>query len=158
MRTKLLNDNGERVFAIIFETGDDPVAGLIIFETGDDPVAGLTRFAEERKLGASAFTAIGAFSEATLGYFDWDRKDYERIPVKDQVEVLALVGDIALQDGRPKLHAHVVLGRRDGSACGGHLLAARVRPTLEVILTESPAHLRRRHDPVSGLALIDLPA
>ena len=145
MRTKLLNDNGERVFAVIFETGDDPVAGL-------------TRFAEERKLGASAFTAIGAFSEATLGYFDWDKKDYERIPVKEQVEVLALVGDIALQDGRPKLHAHVVLGRRDGSACGGHLLAARVRPTLEVILTESPAHLRRRHDAASGLALIDIPA
>ena len=144
MRAKLLNDNGERVFAVIFETGDDPVAGL-------------TRFAEERGLGASAFTAIGAFSEATLGYFDWDRKEYDRIPVNEQVEVLALVGDIALQDGKPKLHAHVVLGRRDGSACGGHLLAARVRPTLEVILTESPAHLRRKHDSASGLALIDIP-
>ena len=143
MRTKLLNENGERVFAVIFETGDDPVAGL-------------TRFADEQKLGASAFTAIGAFSEATLGYFDWEKKDYERIPVKDQVEVLALVGDVALQDGKPKLHAHVVLGRRDGSACGGHLLAARVRPTLEVIITESPVHLRRKHDPVTGLALIDL--
>lgn len=143
MRTKLLNENGERVFAVIFETGDDPVAGL-------------TRFADEQKLGASAFTAIGAFSEATLGYFDWEKKDYERIPVKDQVEVLALVGDVALQNGKPKLHAHVVLGRRDGSACGGHLLAARVRPTLEVIVTESPVHLRRKHDPVTGLALIDI--
>jgi predicted DNA-binding protein with PD1-like motif len=143
MRTKLLNENGERIFAVIFETGDDPVAGL-------------TRFADEQKLGASAFTAIGAFSEATLGYFDWEKKDYERIPVKDQVEVLALVGDVALQDGKPKLHAHVVLGRRDGSACGGHLLAARVRPTLEVIVTESPAHLGRKHDPVTGLALIDI--
>jgi predicted DNA-binding protein with PD1-like motif len=143
MRTKLLNENGERVFAVIFETGDDPVAGL-------------TRFADEQKLGASAFTAIGAFSEATLGYFDWEKKDYERIPVREQVEVLAMVGDIALQDGKPKLHAHVVLGKRDGSACGGHLLVARVRPTLEVIVTESPAHLRRKHDPVTGLALIDL--
>jgi uncharacterized protein len=143
MRTKLLNENGERVFAVIFETGDEPVAGL-------------TRFADEQKLGASAFTAIGAFSEATLGYFDWEKKDYERIPVKEQVEVLALVGDVALQDGKPKLHAHVVLGRRDGSACGGHLLAARVRPTLEVIVTESPVHLRRKHDPVTGLALIDI--
>jgi predicted DNA-binding protein with PD1-like motif len=142
MRAKqLLSDSGERVFAVIFETGDDPVAGL-------------TRFAEERKLGASAFTAIGAFSEATLGYFEWEKKDYERIPVKEQVEVLSLLGDIALQDGKPKLHAHVVLGRRDGSACGGHLLEARVRPTLEVIITETPAHLRRRHDPASGLALI----
>lgn len=142
MRTKqLLSDSGERVFAVIFETGDDPVAGL-------------TRFAEEHKLGGSAFTAIGAFSEATLGYFDLDRKDYDRIPVREQVEVLALLGDIALQDGKPKLHAHVVLGRRDGSACGGHLLAARVRPTLEVIVTESPTHLKRKHDPRSGLALI----
>src|SRR5688572_2869538 len=73
MRAKLLNENGERMFAVVFETGDDPVAGL-------------TRFAAERKLGASAFTAIGAFSEATLGYFDWDEKDYERIAVKEQVE------------------------------------------------------------------------
>ena len=141
MRAKLLNKDGARVFAVIFETGDDPVAGL-------------TRFAEEQRLSACGFTAIGAFSEAMLGYFDWEKKDYERIPVKEQVEVLALVGDIALQDGRPKLHAHVVLGRRDGSACGGHLLEARVRPTLEVIVTESPAHLRREHDPASGLALI----
>lgn len=142
MRAKqLLSDSGERVFAVIFETGDDPVAGL-------------TRFAEERKLGASAFTAIGAFSEATLGYFEWEKKDYERIPVKEQVEVLSLLGDIALQDGKPKLHAHVVLGRRDGSACGGHLLEARVRPTLEVIITETPARLRRKHDPASGLTLI----
>lgn len=126
----------------------------VIFETGDDPVAGLTRFAAEQAIGASGFTAIGAFSEALLGYFDWDKKDYERIPVREQVEVLALVGDIALQDGKPKLHAHVVLGRRDGSACGGHLLSARVRPTLEVIVTELPAHLRREYDPRSGLALI----
>lgn len=141
MRSKLLGGNGERRFAVILKTGDEVVAGL-------------TRFAHEQGLGASGFTAIGAFSEAVLGYFDWEKKDYERIPVREQVEVLSLVGDIALQDGKPKLHAHVVLGRRDGSTCGGHLLEARVRPTLEVILTESPAHLEREHDPESGLALI----
>lgn len=52
----------------------------------------------------------------------------ERIAVQEQVLVLALLGDIALQDGKPKLHAHVVLGRRDASALGGHLRSARVRP------------------------------
>lgn len=117
---------------------------------------GLTRFAEEHNLTASSFTAIGAFSEAMLGYFDWEKKDYERIPVKEQTEVLALVGDIAVEaaSGNKKVHAHVVLGKRDGAACGGHLLSARVRPTLEVVLTETPAHLTRVHDPESGLALI----
>src|SRR5262245_2989428 len=116
---------------------DDQGTFAVIFETGEDPVAGLTRFAEEQRISASSFTAIGAFSEAELGYFDWERKDYERIPVREQVEVLALIGDIALQTEhgkeRRKIHAHVVLGRRDGSARGGHLLSARVRPTLEVI-------------------------
>jgi predicted DNA-binding protein with PD1-like motif len=143
VRVRLLNSAGERVFAVIFDIGEDPMAGL-------------KRLAEDHDLSASGFTAIGAFSEALLGYFDWDKKDYERIPVQEQTEVLALVGDIAVQDDtrEKKVHAHVVLGRRDGSACGGHLLSAKVRPTLEVILTESPAHLRRVHDPRSGLALI----
>jgi uncharacterized protein len=146
MRAKVLNDSGERVFAVIFDSGEDPVAGL-------------TRFAREQNLSASGFTAIGAFSEALLGYFDWETKDYERIPVSEQTEVLALMGDIAIEDGnRKKIHAHVVLGKRGGAACGGHLLSAKVRPTLEVIVTESPAYLRRVHDPESGLALIRIDA
>ena len=86
--------------------------------------------------------------------FNWERKDYDRIPVDEQVEVLSLVGDIALHRDKPKIHAHVVLGRRDGSAMGGHLMEAVVRPTLEVLLVDSPAHLCRVHDPESGLALI----
>ena len=66
------------------------------------------------------------------------------------------MGDVAQQDGEPKVHAHVVLGRSDGSTRGGHLLEAHVRPTLEVMLVESPAHLNKQHDPESGLALIRL--
>jgi predicted DNA-binding protein with PD1-like motif len=142
MKAKLIDEHDQRVFAVIFDTGEDPVAGL-------------TRFAEQQNLSASSFSAIGAFSEATLGYFDWETKDYERIPVREQTEVLSLIGDIAVEErNRKKVHAHVVLGKRDGAACGGHLLAAKVRPTLEVILTESPGHLQRKHDPVSGLSLI----
>ena len=147
MRAKVLNESGGRVFAVIFDIGEDPITGL-------------TRFAEQQNLSASSFTAIGAFSEATLGYFDWEKKDYERIQVAEQTEVLALVGDIAVEaaSGNKKVHAHVVLGKRDGAACGGHLLAAKVRPTLEVVLTESPSHLKRVHDPESGLALIRIGA
>lgn len=129
----------------------------IIFQTGDEFAAPLKKFASENHLAASHFTAIGAFSDATLAYFDWEKKQYLDIPVKEQVEVLTLTGDIALDDnGEPKVHAHCILGRRDGSTVGGHVKNAHVRPTLEVMLTESPRHLRRKHDPASGLALIDL--
>ena len=144
MKSKLLHEHdGEKTFALIFNTGDEAMAGLV-------------EFARSQKLGAAHFTAIGAFREVTLGYFDWESKEYKRIPVNEQVEVLSLIGDVALKAGEPKVHAHVVVGRSDGSTRGGHLLEARVRPTLEVILVESPAHLRKQVDEESGLALIRL--
>ena len=90
----------------------------------------------------------------TLGYFDWRQKEYVPIVIDDQVEVLSLIGDVALFNGEPKVHAHVVVGTSDGSTRGGHLLKAHVRPTLEVILAESPQHLRREFDEVAGLPLI----
>ena len=141
MRAKVLNESPERTIALILDRGDEVMSAL-------------QRFAVEHKLTASRLTAIGAFESATLGYFDWERKVYERIPVNEQVEVLSLVGDIALDGAKPKVHAHVVLGRRDGNAIGGHLLEARVRPTLEVMVIDSPEYLRRVCDPVSGIALI----
>lgn len=128
---------------------------VLVFATGDEAISGLTSFAKEQKLAGSHFTAIGAFREATLAYFDWEKKEYRKIPVREQVEVVSLIGDIALApDGSPKVHAHAVLGRPDGAALGGHLMEGHVRPTLEVTLVETPEHLRRKHDPQSGLALI----
>jgi uncharacterized protein len=150
MRSKLIGDsahNGNRASQKTF---------VIIFDTGDQVVAGLKAFATEQHLAASHFTAIGAFETVLLGYFDWKKKDYIKIPVREQVEVLSLVGDVTLSEGKPNIHAHVVLGKRDGTTYGGHLVEAEVRPTLEVILTESPAHLERRFDPEAGLALIYL--
>ncbi|MGN6136421.1 MAG: PPC domain-containing DNA-binding protein [Aureliella sp.] len=144
MQSKLLDQHSpEKIFALIFQAGDEVLSGL-------------TSFAKERRLSASHFTAIGAMREVVLGYFDWEQRDYVEIPVQEQVEVLSMVGDIALADGQPKVHAHVVLGRRDGSTVGGHLLRGIVRPTLEVVLGEAPAHLQRKFDAESGLALIDL--
>lgn len=143
MRAKLIDEVSPRTWALVFDTGDDVVAPL-------------TEFATLHQLTAARFTAIGAFSEATLGFFAWEKKAYDRIPIDEQVEVLSLVGDVALDGGQPKIHAHAVVGKRDGTAHGGHLLAARVRPTLEVMLVESPARLARVFDPVTGLALIEI--
>lgn len=143
MKSKLIHDAPQRTFAVVFDKGDDVLENL-------------SAFAKEHRLTAAEFTGIGALSNLVLGYFDWQEKDYKRIPIDEQVEVLNLTGNIALADGEPKLHPHIVVGKADGTAHGGHLLEARVRPTLEVIVTESPTHLRRRSDPETGLALIEL--
>jgi predicted DNA-binding protein with PD1-like motif len=127
---------------------------VLVFATGDEVTTTLGAWCREQNVSAARFTAIGALSDVTLGWFDWQAKTYREIPLDEQVEVLMLAGDVASQDGEPAVHAHVVVGRADGTAHGGHLRRAHVRPTLELVLDEMPAHLRKRHDPESGLALI----
>lgn len=143
MQHKLLHEAaGQRTFVIVLETGEEIVASL-------------QKFAARENVHAASFTAIGALSDVVLLYFDWQKKEYQKIPVREQVEVAALIGDIAEDpEGRPALHIHVVVGTRDGSAKAGHLGEGHVRPTLEVIVTESPAHLRKVKDAETGLALI----
>jgi uncharacterized protein len=132
---------------------------VIILDTGEEAFAVLTRFANEEGISAASLTAIGAFERATVGWFDIASKSYRKIEVNEQCEVLSAIGDIAVgDDGKPSLHVHIVLGLADGSTRGGHLLAGTVRPTLEVVLTEVPATLRRRKRPDLGIALIDLAA
>jgi predicted DNA-binding protein with PD1-like motif len=143
MKTKLIHDAPQRTFVLVFDQGDEVLENLL-------------SFAREHRLSAAEFTGLGALSDAVLGYFDWRKKDYSRIPIEEQVEVLNLTGNVALADGEPKLHPHIVIGKADGTAHGGHLLEAHVRPTLEVIVTESPAHPHRRSDPETGLALLRL--
>lgn len=141
MRSKRIGEGARRTFVLVFEPGEEAIAGL-------------QGFAREQRLTAGHFTAIGAFSGATLGFFDRAKRTYEEIPVSEQVEVLSLAGNISLKEGAPQVHAHVVVGKRNGTAHGGHLLAAQVWPTLEVILSELPEHLQRVPDEETGLALL----
>ena len=139
-----LNDVPQRMFVLRFEEGEEVASTLL-------------DFAERHGVHAAELTGIGALSDVVLGFFDLDRREYHHNPVKQQVEVLSLVGNLAEKDGKPKLHAHIVVGKRDGAALGGHLIEGHVRPTLEIVVTDAPAHLKRRTDPKTGLALLDLP-
>ena len=146
MKSKLIYDeNGLKTWVLVFDKNDEVKKSLL-------------RLASENRLRGAQIIAIGAFSEVTLGFFDREKNSYQEIPIKEQVEVLSFVGNIAEADGNPKLHAHVVIGKRDGTAHGGHLLNGRVWPTLEMIVAETPAHFHRRKDEDTGLPLIDLPS
>ena len=129
---------------------------VVILDAGEEAFATLTKFANEAKIAAAALTAIGAFESAVVGWFDFASKSYRRIEVDERCEVLSAIGDIAVgDDGKASLHVHVVLGLADGSTRGGHLLEGKVRPTLEVAITDTAAHLRRKKKPELGIALID---
>ncbi|WP_454854225.1 PPC domain-containing DNA-binding protein [Rhizobium binxianense] len=144
MKHKLLaGDAGERTF-------------IVVLDEGDEAFASITAFAERNDIAAASLTAIGAFSEATIAFFEFETKSYRKIPVPEQSEVLSMIGDIAVdEEDKKSLHLHAVLGLSDGSTRGGHFMEGHVRPTLEVVVRETPAHLRRRKKPDLGIALID---
>ncbi|HZP36264.1 MAG TPA: PPC domain-containing DNA-binding protein [Methylomirabilota bacterium] len=129
---------------------------VMVCDVGDDPVEVLTAAAKRFDLRAASLSGIGAFSGVTLGFFDRARRDYRRRVIREQVEVVSLLGNVALDRGEPRIHAHIVVGRADGEALGGHLLGGTVDPTLEITVVEEPASLQRRTDPATGLALIEL--
>lgn len=127
----------------------------VILDEGEEAMACLQAFAREQSIGAAQVTAIGAFSLAELAFWDPAAREYRCHAFDRQSEVVSLLGDIVLDEhGQPACHLHAVLGFEDASVKGGHFRSGRVRPTLEVIVNESPAHLRRRFDPQRGLAVI----
>ena len=142
MKVKLLNVNEkERSFAVVLDPGEEATASLL-------------KFAREHNVHAAQISAIGAFSRAVLGFFEFDRRDYRRIVLDEQLELVSLLGNLATDGKDVKLHCHAVVANREGRAFGGHLLEGIVKPTLEAVAIDTPAHLRRRFDPATGLALL----
>jgi uncharacterized protein len=132
------------------------VTYVVVCDPGDEAVAALTQFARAEDLEAAQITAVGGFERAVVGWFDRAEKEYRRIPVDQQCEVLSLIGDVAVGQDGPSVHVHVVLGLSDGTTRGGHLIEGRVFPTLELVVRETPAELRKVMHPDLGLALIDI--
>ena len=140
----------------LFGARETPRQFVLVFETGDDVVAELQRFVEEQNVMAAFFKGLGGFQRATVGFYNLNQQRYEPIEIDEQVEVLSLIGNVAIYDGKPKLHAHATVSYRDGRAAGGHLLQATVRPTLEIALNELAGNMHRTDRPEIGIPLIDL--
>jgi hypothetical protein len=143
MKSKSIKEGPERVLVLILDQEEEAFKAI-------------TDFANQARLDGASVTAIGAFSAAQVGWFDLVAKKYKPIDIRAQCEVLSLMGDIARgDDGKASLHLHVVLGLDDGSVRGGHFLSGTVRPTLEVVIAETAAHLRRQKRADLGIALIN---
>jgi predicted DNA-binding protein with PD1-like motif len=145
LQSRLISEDpgGEMTFAVVFAKGDEVLSGL-------------TEFAARGNFTAGYFTAIGALQSARFGWFDRAQKAYRHIPIQEQVEMISLIGNVALVNGTPQIHAHGAVGFRDGQMRGGHLLEAIAWPTLELFFTAFPTTLIKRHDDETDLSLFDL--
>lgn len=113
---------------------------VLVLDSGEEAFKAITAFSGAQNISGASVTAIGAFAQAKVGWFDFETKNYVPIAVETQCEVLSLLGDVARgDDGKASLHLHAVLGLKDGTVRGGHLLEGKVRPTLELTITETAA-------------------
>ncbi len=129
---------------------------VIRFEEGEVFPDRLLAFLAANAIRGGSFTGIGAMSRSTIAFFDIERKEYLDRELDEQMEVLAVVGNVAMHEDEPLIHAHITLGRKDYSVLGGHLRSGVVRPTLEITLDLSAKALERAVDPKCGLPTLDL--
>jgi predicted DNA-binding protein with PD1-like motif len=142
MDWKLLSDkNGVKEFVLIFTKGDEVLSGI-------------SDFAIKNHITSARFTGIGALKSATTAWFDLQKKSYKLNQVNQQVELVSLIGDIALFNNQPAIHAHLSIGLPDGSTRGGHLIEAICYPTVELFMTAFSTPLQKELDKETDLKLI----
>lgn len=126
------------------------------FPEGCDIGVSLTEFCRREGVLAGWISAVGTVRSAVLGYFEQGNREYLRLPVEEEMEIISCQGNVSLLEGEPFVHLHVALSGRDGETICGHLFESQVfvgEFWLQELL--GPA-LERRPDAPSGLSLWDL--
>jgi predicted DNA-binding protein with PD1-like motif len=119
---------------------------VLVFQPGEEVIKTLGEFAQQEEIETASFNAIGGFEGFTLGFYNLETGGFDEIPFhEDQVEVLSLSGEITRVNDVPNVHGHTVLGRRDGTTRGGHLLSGITRPILIVNVEELAHHHGHSH-------------
>jgi predicted DNA-binding protein with PD1-like motif len=143
VKVKLISGNGAtKTYAIVFAPGDEIMSGL-------------NEFAVKYNVKSAHFTGIGDVQTAKVGWFDKSKKMFKVNAINEQCEISSMIGDIALYDDKPVVHAHINLASSDGIVHGGHLLEGFVTPTLEVMMTVEPVPLYKKFNNEFGGVLID---
>lgn len=129
---------------------------IVRLESGEQAIETLTAFLADQAIEFANLSGAGAVRWARLAYWNASTQHYEDRDIEEQLEVVSFQGNSSLKDGKPFLHLHAVLARRDFTTIGGHVRELRVHPTCEVWLRTEDVPVRRTRDDANGLDLLDL--
>ncbi len=129
---------------------------LLRLDVGDGIISTVKSFALARMLGSGDLHGIGGIENVVLGYYDLDARRYLKKELEGRYEMLSLVGNVAVIDNEPFVHAHAVVSGPDMIAMGGHLFEATVAVTAELYLWASKKTVTRSRDERVGLNTLDL--
>jgi len=134
-----------------------PTGYLMVLRNGDNVIAHLQRLAIVERIPSASFVGIGFMREATFGFYDFGRKEFDPKTFKD-VEMATMTGTIAWKEGKPSIHAHGTVTGASFVASGGHLLGLTVGTgSSEITVVLHPEKLDRFVDPEIGANVLGLP-
>ncbi|UCE29410.1 MAG: DNA-binding protein [Candidatus Bathyarchaeota archaeon] len=129
---------------------------VVSADLDSDLVRFLAELAERRGITAAAFTAIGALKCAKLGFYDQEKREYQKITIGSPCEMASCIGNISTKNGKPFVHVHAVLANKDGNTKAGHLLEGVIF-VAEIHLRElKGSRLERKHNETTNLSLWDM--
>lgn len=102
------------------------------FGAGDEILSGLTELAEREHITSAYITGLGGLSTGLFGWGDPSNGAFKEIPIDKKCELVSLVGNISMRNGKPYVHLHGVVAFSDGSTKGGHVIEAHVAPIAEI--------------------------
>jgi predicted DNA-binding protein with PD1-like motif len=101
---------------------------------GVDLYEELTRIARHENIRCGRIAAIGATTHAIVAFYDQATNTYNPLDFEGGMEILSLQGNISVRDEAPFVHAHILLGDKEGKMFGGHLLPGTKIFACEVII------------------------
>ncbi|MBD3210595.1 DUF296 domain-containing protein [Candidatus Micrarchaeota archaeon] len=127
---------------------------VLRLDEGEEAVSSLLEFCRKESVRSAAVFGIGAVRKAEIAHFNTQEMRYHTNSYEGMYEVVSLAGNIAMLDGKPALHAHIVIADTGFSCHGGHLNSAVVNPTLELTLLPLETEIKRKKEEKTGLNLM----
>lgn len=122
---------------------------------GEELVEKVCEYCTQNNIKAGWVQAIGACDEVTVSSYNFQTRQYDKKTFTEDLELISLIGNISVVDGKPSLHAHVSLSQTDMSVIGGHLHKMMISGTGELYITMFEGEFTRHLDEETGLNLLD---
>lgn len=122
---------------------------------GEDLLGSIENVANEAHVDSGIFLVIGALDKARLGFYTGEG-GFRPTDIERQLEITSCIGNLADEDGRIAVHAHMTAVDSDGRVYGGHVLTGcRIYIQAELMIFQlEGTKLKRKIDKETALRVL----
>jgi predicted DNA-binding protein with PD1-like motif len=123
-------------------------------DKGEEILSVITKIIEKENIKLGSVSAVGAINYLKAGLFEPKEKNYLVNVFEKDMEIVSFIGNITAMNGKPYIHVHIAAADSVGKTVGGHLSAAVVSLTAEMIINIYNGEVGRAFDGDIGLNLL----